>query len=107
MRLYDALLVNPVVDGMNLVAKEGPVVNTKEGVLVLSESAGAYEELCTGVLGVSPADLEGTAQALYEAVTMSVEERGRRAAILQQIIEQQNVTHWHLSQFQDIRALLD
>ena len=43
MRLYDVLLVNSVIDGMNLVAKEGPVVNTKDGVLILSEAAGAFE----------------------------------------------------------------
>ena len=79
MRLYDVLLVNSVIDGMNLVAKEGPVVNTRDGVLVLSESAGAYERLRVGCLPVAPADLEGTSRALYQALTMSAEERASRS----------------------------
>ncbi|NIN63583.1 MAG: trehalose-6-phosphate synthase, partial [Anaerolineae bacterium] len=57
MRLYDVLLVNPIIDGMNLVAKEGPVVNEQDGVLVLSEGAGASEELGEGALVVSPYDV--------------------------------------------------
>ena len=71
MKLYDVLLVNSVIDGMNLVAKEGPVVNTRGGMLVLSETAGAYSQLYEGALAVAPADVEGTAQALYQAITAS------------------------------------
>ena len=105
MRLYDTLLVNPVVDGMSLVAKEGPVINTKNGVLLLSESSGAYGQLKEGALGVAPADLEGTAEALYQAITMSPEERERRATILKEAIKREDATHWLLSQLQDIAAL--
>lgn len=106
MRLYDVLMVNPVIDGMNLVAKEGPVVNTKAGVLILSESAGAYDQLKDGSLGVAPADLEGTMQALYEALTMPMEERERRTTLLVEAIEREDITHWLTRQLEDIRSLV-
>jgi trehalose 6-phosphate synthase len=105
MRLYDVLLVNPVIDGMNLVAKEGPVVNAKNGVLVLSESAGAYEQLKENVISVAPADLEGTTQALYEALTMDSAERRRRAEALRKTIEEEDITTWLYRQFRDLRNL--
>ena len=54
MTLYDVLLVNPIIDGMNLVSKEGPLVNERDGVLILSELAGSYEQLQECVLPVSP-----------------------------------------------------
>ena len=53
-RHYDALIVNAIFDGMNLVAKEGPVVNTRDGVLILSENTGAFEELGMFAVGVNP-----------------------------------------------------
>jgi trehalose 6-phosphate synthase len=105
MRLYDALLVNPVADGMSLVAKEGPVINTKNGVLILSESTGAYHQLKEGALTVAAADLEGTAEAFYRAVTMPAEERERRSALLIEAIGREDATHWLFSQFQDIASL--
>ncbi len=94
LHLFDVLLVNAVADGMGLVAKEGPMVNTRDGVLVLSEGVGACERLGSHALVISPADLEGTVQALYTALTMSDEERGRRAAALRGTIEAEDVTHW-------------
>ena len=105
MRLYDVLMVNSVIDGMNLVAKEGPVVNTREGTLILSESAGAFDQLQEGVLEVSPADLMGTTQALYKALTMSVEERKRRHSLLTQAVEREDITHWLERQLTDMKAL--
>ena len=65
---YDVLLVNAVSDGLNLVAKEGPLVNERDGVLVLSENAGAYAELAEWAVGVNPFDVWGQAQALHEAL---------------------------------------
>ncbi|MBI2935642.1 MAG: trehalose-6-phosphate synthase [Chloroflexi bacterium] len=106
LRICDVVLVNPVTDGMNLIAKEGSVVSTKNAVLVLSEGSSAYEQLKEGAITVAPADLEGTCQALYEAVTMPPEERARRAALLMKAIQREDVTHWLHSQFQDIKALL-
>jgi len=61
-------MVNPIVDGMNLVAKEGPVVNERDGVLILSEGAGASEELGEAALIVSPYDLVDMAEAMHQAL---------------------------------------
>ena len=76
---YDVLLVNPIKDGLNLVAKEGPLVNTRDGVLCLSPEAGAYEELSEAALRVHPYDLEQTADALHRALSMPADERAARA----------------------------
>ena len=105
MKQYDVLLVNPVIDGMNLVAKEGPVVNTKNGVLVLSETTGSYRQLREGALGVAPADLEGTAEALHQAITMEADERVRRANLLVEAVQREDITHWICRQLEDIEAL--
>lgn len=105
MRLYDVLLVNPVIDGMNLVAKEGPVVNERDGVLVLSEAAGAHEQLRVGALSVAPADIEGTYQALHRALTMPASERALRQQRLAQAVEREDVTHWLVRQLRDVQAL--
>ena len=105
MRLCDVLLVNPVIDGMNLVAKEGPVVSSKNSVLVLSESAGAHEQLGEHALSVAPADLEAITEALHRALTMSPEERKRRNEALRRIIEEEDITRWLFHQFQDLRTL--
>jgi trehalose 6-phosphate synthase len=98
---YDVLLVNAVIDGMNLVAKEGPTVNRRDGVLVLSEAAGAYEQLHEWALTVAPADLEGTAQALYTALTMSAGEKHTRAAGLRQQVVKEDVYAWVMRQIED------
>jgi trehalose 6-phosphate synthase len=105
MRLYDILLVNPVVDGMNLVAKEGPLVNTRDGVLVLSEMAGAHEQLGEYALSVCPTDLEGTVRALHAAISMHPDERRRRAAALRRVVQEEDVTFWMERQFRDLMAL--
>ena len=106
MKIYDVLLINSVIDGMNLVAKEGPVVNTKDGVLILSEGTGAHSQLYQGALCISPADIEGTMQAMYQALTMSSEEKGRRAAILTEVIEREDISHWLCRQIEDLRELI-
>jgi len=105
MRLYDILLVNPIVDGMNLVAKEGPLVNTRDGVLVLSEMAGAHEQLGEYALSVSPTDIEGTVRALHAALRMHPDERRRRAAALRRVVQEEDVTFWMERQFRDLMAL--
>ena len=107
MRHYDVLLVNAVIDGMNLVAKEGPIVNERNGVLILSEAAGAYEQLRVGALPVAPADIEGAARSLHQALTMPADERRRRAELLTASIEHENITEWVRNQLQDIAALPD
>jgi len=105
MRLCDVLMVNPVIDGMNLVAKEGPVVSANNSVLVLSESAGAHEQLREHALSVAPADVEGTARTLYEALTMDGAERKRRAEALRKTIADEDITRWLYHQFYDLREL--
>lgn len=107
MSLYDVLLVNAVADGMNLVAKEGPTVNDRDGVLVLSEGVGACEQLGEYALTVSPADLEGTVQALYQALTTSPEERRRRAQGLKRAIAEEDLTDWVLHLLEDAVNLLE
>jgi trehalose 6-phosphate synthase len=83
---FDVLLVNAVYDGLNLVAKEGPLVNTRHGVLVLSENAGAHEELGEWALTVNPFDVWGQAEALHAALSMDpAERRSRRDGICAQV----------------------
>ena len=105
MKHYDVLFVNPVIDGMNLVAKEGPIVNTRNGVLVLSETAGAFEQLGGEALAVAPADIEGSVRALRQALEMPEEERARRAAALRAAVEHEDLEHWLARQFEDMLAL--
>ena len=101
MGLYDVLLVNPIADGMNLVAKEGVLVNQNAGVLVLSEYAGAFYELGEDALSVSPYDTYGTAEALHEALIMPHEERQRRAESLRATVKSADVKQWFYSQVED------
>jgi trehalose 6-phosphate synthase len=75
---YDVLLVNPVMDGLNLVAKEAPLVNERDGVLVLSREAGAYEELGEWAIGVDPLDVGDQADALFRAIGLPAPERRAR-----------------------------
>jgi trehalose 6-phosphate synthase len=101
LTLSDVLLINPVRDGMNLVAKEGPLVNTVDGVLVLSREAGAWEELelgGDGALGVNPFDLAGTADALHGALTMSSDERAARADALRVAVRGRTSADWWADQ---------
>ena len=106
MRLYDVLLVNPVVDGMNLVSKEGPIVNQRDGVMVLSEGAGSYEQLGEQVLAIAPADLEGTCQALLAGLNMAGEERQKMAGALRRLVEEEDLLAWLRHQFEDLAAVL-
>ena len=99
---YDALLVNAVRDGMNLIAKEAVVVNEKNGVLVLSENAGAYEELGEHALTVNPFDLDEQADALYEAVTMPEAERRHKAEALKKTLLANTIEEWAEAQLKDI-----
>ena len=106
MKLYDVLLVNTIIEGMNLVAKEGPVVNTTDGVLVLSQTSGAYDQLKDHALFVSPTDIEGTMATLHQAIVMSPEERQKRAIGLSQAVGEEDINHWIIRQLEDIGKLL-
>jgi trehalose 6-phosphate synthase len=91
---YDVLLVNAVRDGLNLVAKEGPLVNDKDGVLVLSREAGAIEELRGPALEINPYDVADTADGLARALAMGGPERTRRAAELRSLVERRQAGDW-------------
>lgn len=101
MREADVLLVNPIIDGMNLVAKEGVVVSKHDAVLVLSRTAGAFHELGSVSLPVSPMDVRETAGALYAALTMESGDRQRLAAGARTIVEEQSPAEWLLHQIAD------
>ncbi|HZQ83028.1 MAG TPA: trehalose-6-phosphate synthase [Gaiellaceae bacterium] len=91
---FDVLLVNAVYDGMNLVAKEAPLVNERGGVLVLSENAGAHEELAQWCLTVNPIDVWEQAEALHEALLMDEGERRRRLEAIQEHVRVNDVRAW-------------
>ncbi|HLH65231.1 MAG TPA: trehalose-6-phosphate synthase [Solirubrobacteraceae bacterium] len=101
---YDVLMVNAMFDGMNLVAKEGPIVNERAGVSVLSENTGAHEELGEFALSVNPFDIQALADSLHAALTMSPQERRRRHQGLVSIITARDPGDWIDEQLSDIRA---
>ena len=88
---YDVLFVNPIYDGLNLVAKEGPLVNERDGVLVLSENAGAAEELAPWALIVNPFDVDEQAEALHRALEMPQAERQSRLEGLRAYVQGHDV----------------
>src|SRR3954447_4231049 len=99
---YDALLVNAVFDGLNLVSKEAPLVNDRGGVLILSENTGAHEELGEWALTVNPFDVYGQAQAINEALTMAVEERRRRLEGTRAAVRANDLAAWIAAQLADL-----
>jgi trehalose 6-phosphate synthase len=101
---YDLLIVNAMFDGMNLVAKEGPLVNERHGVSLLSENTGAHEELGEFSLSVNPFDVQEQADAIHRALTMSAEERSWRAEGLKRIIRERDPGDWVDDQLRDIEA---
>jgi trehalose 6-phosphate synthase len=103
LTISDVLLVNPVRDGLNLVAKEGPLLNAADGVLVLSRQAGAWEELAGAALGVNPFDVTGTANALLAALTMEPAERARRAEDLRALVLARTSADWMRDQLSAAR----
>ncbi|MDW4908790.1 trehalose-6-phosphate synthase [Streptomyces sp. ADMS] len=103
-RLADVALVNPIRDGMNLVAKEIPVVSDEGCALVLSREAGAYEELGEDAIVVNPYDVTQTARALEEALNMGAGERAERTKRLAAAATALPPAQWFLDQ---LNALSD
>jgi trehalose 6-phosphate synthase len=91
---FDVLLVNAIFDGMNLVAKEAPLVNQRDGVVVLSENAGAHAELGEWALSVNPFDVEAQAEAIHQAISMDAGERRRRIEALRAHVREHDVSKW-------------
>jgi trehalose 6-phosphate synthase len=105
MRRADVVLVNPIVDGMNLVAKEAVLVGERTPVLILSETAGAAEQLAADALSVAPADVSGTADQLERALAMPIEERRTRLRRLRAAVREQDLDWWLSRQLRDIAAI--
>jgi trehalose 6-phosphate synthase len=101
---FDLLLVNAMWDGMNLVAKEGPLINTRNGLIILSENTGAHEELGDCALSVNPFDVQEQADAIYTALTATADERARRMNRLRDIIASRGPSDWIDAQLADIES---
>ena len=99
---FDVLLVNAIFDGMNLVAKEAPLVNERDGVLILSENAGAHDELGEWALTVNPFDVHGQADAIHRALTLPLAERRRRATAIKEQVGTHGVDGWIAAQLADL-----
>jgi len=100
--LYDALIVNPTLDGMNLVAKEGPMLNTRDGPLILSETAGAFQELRRWALPVNPFDVDQTSAAIATALDMPADDRAARRQGLRAAVRRNPPQRWLDSQLADL-----
>lgn len=94
LKQYDVLLVNSIADGMNLVAKEGVMVNESDGTLILSERVGAREQLESASLVISPCDIYATSEALHQALTIPPLERKKNAIHLRSIVETNDINKW-------------
>jgi trehalose 6-phosphate synthase len=101
---YDVMIVNAMFDGMNLVAKEGPLVNERNGVSILSENTGAHEELGEWAISVNPFDIQETADAIHAALTMDDDERERRSRGLKEAVTARDPGDWIDEQLADIKA---
>jgi trehalose 6-phosphate synthase len=99
---FDVLLVNAIYDGLNLVAKEGPLVNERGGVLVLSENAGAHAELGEWALSVNPFDISGQAEAIHAALGLGVEERRARLEAIRAHVREHDLGAWIAAQLVDL-----
>ncbi|MDX6465718.1 MAG: trehalose 6-phosphate synthase [Gaiellaceae bacterium] len=99
---YDVLLVNAVFDGLNLVSKEAPLLNGRDGVLILSENTGASEELSEWALTVNPFDVYGQAQAIHAALTMAPDERKQRLESIRAHVRENDLAAWIAAQLADL-----
>ena len=104
---FDLLMVNAIFDGMNLVAKEAPAINLRNGVVMLSENTGSHEELEEHVLTVNPFDIQDQADTIHRALTMAPEERARRADGLREVIFSRTPGDWIDDQVADIDRLIE
>ena len=98
------LFVNAIFDGLNLVAKEAPLVNERDGVLILSENAGAHEELGDWALSVNPFDVAAQADAIHRAIEMPAEERRDRIEAIRAWVREHDLAAWIDLQLQALDA---
>ena len=104
-RQYDVLVVNSIFDGMNLVAKEGVLLNRRNGVLILSEHTGVHEELGAFALTVHPFDIQALADAMYDAMCMPQQERRDRLEACAAVVRENSLAKWLRAQLADIAAV--
>ena len=98
LRRFDVLLVNPIRDGLNLVAKEGALVNERDGLVLLSPEAGAWDELVGTVRRVHPYDITATAEAMADALATPAGRRATEAAALRQRARARTPRDWLVDQ---------
>lgn len=108
-READIALITPLRDGMNLVAKEyiASKEDSKDGVLILSELAGAVDELNDGAITVNPQSVKEIERALIQALEMSSEEKRQRMEIMQKKLKQYDVKHWAATFIEEQQKLKD
>ena len=106
LKRYDVLMVNPILDGMNIVAKEGSVVNENNGVLILSTGAGCYEELKDGAICINPFDLRQTAESIDVALLMDETVKAQMIAKTNKAIQINDLNKWVSDQLKDIEAVM-
>ena len=108
LTVYDVLLVNPLMDGMNLVSKEGPVLNNRDGILVLSKGAGSFEEMGDCSVSIDdPRDIRATADALEKAIDMPPAEKAERSKELRRSAQRKQPEDWIEAQLTDLEAIRD
>ncbi|MCE5214996.1 MAG: trehalose-6-phosphate synthase, partial [Methanobacterium sp.] len=106
LKRYDVLLVNPILDGMNIVAKEGSAINENNGVLVLSTGAGCYEELKNGAICINPYDLRQTAESMDMALLMDEKSKSALIKNARSVILKNDLNKWTSSQLKDIEEVM-
>ncbi len=99
---FDVLLVNAIYDGLNLIAKEAPLVNRRDGVLLLSENTGAHAELGEWATTINPFDVQAQAEAIHEGLELPAEERRRRLSAIREHVREHDVNEWIASQLADV-----
>ena len=99
---FDVLFVNALRDGLNLVAKEAPLINTRNGVVVLSANTGAFEELKDWVVPIDPFDVEGQAAALERALELPAEHRARWSTAIAKHVREHDLDRWSGALLEDL-----
>jgi trehalose 6-phosphate synthase len=99
---FDVLFVNAIFDGLNLVAKEAPLVNTRDGVVVLSENAGACEEIGAWTVTINPFDVAAQAEAIHQALEMQAPERRARLEAIRAHVREHDLARWLALQLDEL-----
>src|SRR5881227_1816027 len=99
---FDVLFVNAIFDGLNLVAKEAPLVNTRNGAVVLSENTGVSEELGTWTIEINPFDVAAQAEAIHVALELPEDERRSRLEAIRAYVREHDLAHWLALQLDEL-----